>query len=262
MTLASEHDLPDAQTPTRRHAVPGTYNLRDVGGYRAGDGETRWGKLFRSDALHRLDADSRAELGSLGIRSVVDLREANERNAAPSLLEGLDIRVHHLPVFDGAAPTRLAEERVTLDEVYGRIVDERGANLVRVIRVIARSGDEPVLVHCTAGKDRTGLVIALTLLAVGVHRTEVVADYALTQQHLAGEWLARRRSEVLTDGTEGTPALDQLLGGSPPDALERILDRIDREHGSVEGYLSAHGLGEDDREQLLAVLVRDGGEAR
>jgi protein-tyrosine phosphatase len=245
-----------APHPVRRHELPGLYNLRDTGGYRAGAGTTRWGKLFRSDALHRLDEAGRARLPELGIAHIVDLRGDDERRTAPSRMDASGITVHHLPVFDEASPATQAGAALGLAMVYDHMVDARGGNLVRAIRVIADASDgEAVLVHCTAGKDRTGLVVAFALLAAGTDRAEVVADYAATAQHLAGEWADLMLDAIRVAGHEVTPELHELMTASPAPVLEALLDRIDREHGSIAAYLAANGLADGDRARLTAALI-------
>jgi protein-tyrosine phosphatase len=244
------------ELPIRRHELPGLYNLRDTGGYRAEAGTTRWGKLFRSDALHRLDEAGRARLAELGIAHIVDLRGDDERRTAPSRMDASGITVHHLPVFDDAAPASRAGAALGLASVYDHMVDERGGNLVRAIRIIADADDDQaVLVHCTAGKDRTGLVVAFALLAAGVERDEVVADYAATAQHLAGEWADLMLEGVRVAGREITPGLLELMTESPAPVLDALLDRIDREHGSITAYLAANGLTDSERERLAATLI-------
>ena len=137
-----------ASDPTRRHILPGLYNLRDVGGYPASGGTTRWGKLFRSDALHGIDDAARSHLRDLGIGHVVDLRGADERRRQPSSLSGLPLRVHEVPVFDDAAPATQALHELDLAWPHDHIVDDRPAALVDAIRVIGRAGDDDaVLVH-------------------------------------------------------------------------------------------------------------------
>jgi protein-tyrosine phosphatase len=248
--------MTDTTAPVRRHDLPGLYNLRDTGGYRAGERSTRWGKLFRSDALHRLDEAGRARLVELGITQIVDLRGDDERRTAPGRMDASGPTVHHLPVFDDASPAAQVGSAIGLAAVYDHMVDARGANLVRAIRIIADArDDEAVLVHCTAGKDRTGLVIAFALLAAGVDRDEVVADYAATAQHLAGEWAELMLESVRAAGHEVTPGILELMTASPAPVLEALLDRIDREHGSVSAYLIANGLTEGDLERLAATLI-------
>ncbi|MGW8482584.1 tyrosine-protein phosphatase [Microbacterium sp. NPDC055903] len=243
-------------TPVRRHVVPGVYNLRDTGGYAAGEGASRWGKLFRSDALHLLDDAGRSLLADLGIAHIVDLRGSDELRTAPSSLDGLEVTVHHLPVFDEAAPAAQLDLKVGLAPVYDHMVDERGANLVEAIRVIAEAADdEAVLVHCTAGKDRTGLVIAFALTAAGVDRDEVVADYAQTADNLRGEWADRMLARYGAEAGDLDPAVVEIVTASPAEVIDALLQRIDAEHGSMRDYLIAQGMTTTELDRLRAVLV-------
>lgn len=258
-TDAAAASSPDAATAApreRRHAVAGLYNLRDTGGYRAAGGTSRWGKLLRSDALHRIDATGRDRLAEIGVAHIIDLRGGDERATAPSAVDGLEVTVHHLPVFDDADPAALATTHVGLVPVYDHIVDERGAQLVDAIRVIiAADDDDAVLVHCTAGKDRTGLVVAFALAAAGVDRDDVVADYAATAENLRGEWSDAMTAVFEQRGIELTAGMVELITESPAEVLEALLERIDREHGSISAYLLAHGLTPTELERLTAVII-------
>ena len=258
-TDAAAASSPDAATAApreRRHAVAGLYNLRDTGGYRAAGGTTRWGKLLRSDALHRIDATGRDRLAEIGVAHIIDLRGGDERATAPSAVDGLEVTVHHLPVFDDADPAAQATTHVGLVPVYDHIVDERGAQLVDAIRVIiAADDDDAVLVHCTAGKDRTGLVVAFALAAAGVDRDDVVADYAATAENLRGEWSDAMTAVFEQRGIELTAGMVELITESPAEVLEALLERIDREHGSISAYLLAHGLTPTELERLTAVII-------
>ena len=258
-TDAAAASSPDAATAApreRRHAVAGLYNLRDTGGYRAAGGTSRWGKLLRSDALHRIDATGRDRLAEIGVAHIIDLRGGDERATAPSAVDWLEVTVHHLPVFDDADPAAQATTHVGLVPVYDHIVDERGAQLVDAIRVIiAADDDDAVLVHCTAGKDRTGLVVAFALAAAGVDRDDVVADYAATAENLRGEWSDAMTAVFEQRGIELTAGMVELITESPAEVLEALLERIDREHGSISAYLLAHGLTPTELERLTAVII-------
>lgn len=250
------NDETPTETPVRLHLIPGVHNLRDTGGYRAATGMTRWGKLFRSDALHRIDATGRSRLAELGIAHIVDLRSTDERRTAPSLLKGLNARVHHLPVFDDAASAAQAGILFGLAPVYDHMVQERGVQLASAIRVIANASDnEAVLVHCTAGKDRTGLVIAFALRAAGVDRDDVVADYAQTADNLPREWADTMLRALQVRDHDLTPEIIELVTASPAPIMTALLERIEREHGSMAAYLQVHGLTETELERLTRTLI-------
>lgn len=238
----------------RRHSVDGTYNLRDTGGYATPTGSTRWGKLFRSDALHQLTETSRERVSDLGIDLVVDLRDDTEVASAPSNLDGLGIEIARTPIYT-SGPHLAVDGEITLASLYRVMVTEYGERLTEAVRLVATSGDGAVLVHCTAGKDRTGLVIALVLSAVGVAREDVVADYAATEENLRGVWADTMLARMVEHGYPESPELAQIVTASPPELIEEILDLIEGEHGTVAAYLQAKGLSPADLEALSLALV-------
>ncbi|QZN87515.1 tyrosine-protein phosphatase [Cellulomonas sp. C5510] len=250
-------------------ALEGTYNLRDTGGYPVLDaagavvGRTRWGVLLRSDALHRLSEGDLADLARRGVRLVVDLRDERELLAAPNRLDGLDVQVAHLPVLGEASPATLVTGRIDLATLYDAMVDQRGEALARAVAVLARAGDGASIVHCTAGKDRTGLVVALALRAVGVPVEAVAADYGRSAEHLAGDWAreALAAASSLGPGDELPPGVVEIVTASPEPVLTALLARVEAEHGSAAAYLVAHGLTDDDLAALRARLVEPAEQA-
>lgn len=235
----------------RYHHIDGTHNLRDTGGYRAGDSTTRFGTLFRSDGLHRLSDEGRAALSRLGIRHVIDLRDDTEREVQPDALpDGIRLTPHSI------FPSALSHigEQLDIFSLTDRIYHDYAPNTVAALTVIADT-DESTLVHCTAGKDRTGAVIALTLTAVGVDRDDVFHDYAETESRLRGAWLDAQLQALDRMGYEVNDTVIGLLSASPVEAIDAAMSRIDREYGSVETYLIRHGLDEAIIERLTTRLV-------
>jgi protein-tyrosine phosphatase len=134
--------------------------------------------LFRSGNLAQLDEAGVAALEGLGIRRIIDLRADEEVAHAPSKLGGLALQTQRVPLFLGSVASFFADD-IPLEEMYRRLVEDSADRVVEVVRGIV--SDQPVLVHCTVGKDRTGVTVALTLAAAGVDREAVVADYARTE---------------------------------------------------------------------------------
>lgn len=258
--MSATDSLPGTE---RLIALEGTHNLRDTGGYPvlgadgAVVGRTRWGALLRSDALNRLTEGDLAALAGRGVRLVVDLRDERELLAAPSRLDGLDVEVAHLPVFADAAPAALLTGRIDLATLYDAMVDDRGDALTRAVAALARAGEGASIVHCTAGKDRTGLVVALALRAVGVPAEVVAADYARSAEHLAGDWAREALAAASSLGVVGElpPGVVEIVTASPAPVLTALLARVEAEHGSAAAYLAAHGLTDDDLAALRARLV-------
>ncbi|MFF2369699.1 tyrosine-protein phosphatase [Agromyces sp. NPDC058110] len=237
-----------------RIPVAGTYNFRDVGGLPAATGTVREGVLYRSDGLYRIGDEGRAQLRELGVGIIIDLRDENEAARMPDDIDGLDVEVLRLPVFEGSGASQGAAG-ISLEALYDRIVTMHAPVVVDAVREIASAGDRSVLVHCTAGKDRTGVVVAVALLAVGVDREAVIDDYARTEGNLAGEWLEEMIALIGRYGVPDTPALRTLMGGSPREAIEGAIETIERAHGSAREYLLASGLTLDELARLEQVLV-------
>lgn len=242
-------------TQTLRVPAGGTYNLREVGSYRTDLGVLRGGKLYRSDALDALTPDGRRTLEGLGIRLIIDLRTDQEVAAGPTVLDE-SVTIVHAPIFtDGSQPVGLGQTEVSLSTIYDLMIDGHGPQLTDAVRHIAGSNTDSVLVHCTAGKDRTGLVIALTLLAVGVEPELVVADYALTADNLAGPWAAAMIDKMQVAGIPVTPALHEIVTASPAVEMARVIERWESEWGSAAGYLAANGLTAEELTALTAALI-------
>ncbi|MFF2494914.1 tyrosine-protein phosphatase [Agromyces sp. NPDC058064] len=237
-----------------RIPVPGTFNFRDVGGLPARGGVVRDGVLYRSDGLYRLGEAGKSELRELGIGIVIDLRDENEAQMMPDDLDGLEVEVLRLPVFEGSGASQGAGG-ISLEALYERIVTQHASVVVSALREISSAGDRAVIVHCTAGKDRTGVVIALALMAVGADRESVIDDYARTEANLAGEWLEEMVEMIGRYGVPDTPALRTLMGGSPREAIEGVLDSVERAHGSTREYLLASGLELGELAALETLLV-------
>jgi protein-tyrosine phosphatase len=233
--------------PRRRIELAGVFNLRDVGGYPVRGGRSvRWRTLFRSDELHRLDPVGEAAVTGLGLRTVIDLRTQPEVDLAPSPVGG---RVTHVPVLTGD----LRDLPLELGALYRYFVEECGEQIAAAICVLCGDDAMPALVHCSAGKDRTGVVITLVLAALGVPDEVIAADYALSACYLDPEQttaISQLRASIGLD--------DELVGAllsSPPELILDVLDMIRERAGSVDGYLLAHGLTEAALGRLRAALI-------
>jgi protein-tyrosine phosphatase len=231
--------------------LPGTTNLRDLGGYPAADGGTvRWRTLLRSDALHRLDQSGRAALAGLGLRTVIDLRTDEEVMATPSALDGAGVRTYHVPLFDASAIGRLPPE---LAAIYRYMIDDCGAAVAEAVGRLCTRNALPGLIHCTAGKDRTGLVAAIVLAVIGVPDDIIAADYAMSGTHL-DPGAATAISQIRSVSGVGR-WLDLGALGAPPQIIHDALARVRAQAGSVPGYLLRNGLTRRDIETLRRALV-------
>jgi protein-tyrosine phosphatase len=233
----------------RRIAVPGLFNLRDAGGYPTVDGEVPWHRLYRSDALHQLDAQGVAVLSGLGLRTVVDLRTHIEAEMAPSPLDELDVRHTHVSILGGD----LEGLPLQLDAVYAHVIHKCGDAIADAIRPLCRDEAFPALVHCSAGKDRTGIVVAMILAVLGVPDEFIAADYALSASYLDPQQTAAIGQLRVSTGL-GDDLTEELIL-SPPQLIMDVLASARATHGSVDGYLVAHGLREAELAGLRAALA-------
>jgi protein-tyrosine phosphatase len=242
---------------TRRLAWDDCANARDLGGYPAGDGrQTRWGAVVRSDSLAALTPAGRDALLAYGVRTVVDLRLPSEieRRPNPFAEPGAHgIAYTNVSILDPAAD--FPPDTLTLAENYLWSLDHFGGLVATAMTAIANAPDGGVLVHCAAGKDRTGLIAALLLGLVGVPDQTIAADYALT-----AECLRPRDQEWLEHGPGDRAEREALLVRYAPRAevMLEVLDRLRQRHGGVEAYLRHAGVTADDLDRLRARLLAPG----
>ncbi|MDT0115685.1 tyrosine-protein phosphatase [Microbacterium sp. PRF11] len=230
--------------------VSGAVNFRDTGGLPAGGRRTRSGVLYRSGNLVAVDDAGAQTLRDLGIRRVIDLRDESEVAHAPSRLDD-SVEIQHEPLFLGSVASFFTRD-LGLDEMYAALVDDSADRVVSAIRGILDA--QPVLVHCTVGKDRTGVTVALALAAAGVDREAVIADYARTEDFLPAERNARVLAAIRAVHPDNRHA-EALATRSPAPVMRTLLERIDREAGSVADFLVANGMTAAEVERLRAVLV-------
>lgn len=234
-------------------AVAGALNFRDVGGLPAAGGVTRHGVLFRSGNLARVGEEGRQELRRIGLRRIVDLRDDAEVAFEPTALGDLDVEMRRLPLFAGSAAS-FFEEDATLDRLYRSLVDESAAAMVEAARAVIAG--PPTLVHCTVGKDRTGVTVALILAAAGVEEEAIVADYARTEQLLPADRNARVVAYLQRLHPESRNLVD-LATRSPAEAMRALFAYLRGVYGAPAQFLAAHGLTPDEGRELRRILVAD-----
>lgn len=243
-----------------RIEVPGTFNFRDLGGYATVDGGAiATGKLYRADGLGRLGPDGIRVMRELGIGSVVDLREEREVANIPDDVEGLGARYTHLPLLGNRyfpmqenIPDRIVLNPPSLPGLYAAMIDTAGDRFVQVITHLASVEGQAAVFHCSAGKDRTGLIAAFVLTLAGVERDTVIEDYALTEEYLGDDFRAALRAHFSSAGIAG---VSKMATEAKPEWLADVLDRLDRDHGGVEGYLADHGMRDGVVDQLRGSLT-------
>ncbi len=218
------------------------YNVRDVGGYDTVDGRrTRWGALLRADNLCRLTRDGQAALIAHGVRTIIDLRSPSEQIARhpfadPSRHDGLLIYLA-LPLQDDEDKAANAElyAEASVQKAYAVYLDRFAPRVGVVVQAVADAPDGGVLVHCHAGKDRTGVVVALLLALAGVPHDTIAADYAL--------------SDALLRPLYAQDAPRQRLA-SRPGVMLATLAHLDTTYGGVRPYLEKQGVSARDMERI------------
>jgi protein-tyrosine phosphatase len=243
-------------TQTRHIPLNGTFNLRDLGGYPALSGETGWRQLLRADSLHRLGPAEMDELRRLGCATIIDLRGPDELALHPNPFAAVrnGVAYHNISLFSGLDPARSPAETAedVLLALYCQALEDCGAAFVLVLRVIA-AAPGPALFHCTAGKDRTGMIAALLLQVAGTPRERIIEDYALTSLQ-APAMFAALRSELEAAGRAFDP--NSPLLPSKASTMAAFLDHLDHAHGGAEAFLSSNGLLREDIAALQARLIQ------
>ena len=250
--------------------LEGAVNVRDVGGLPTEDGEvTVRGRLLRADNLQQLSpADIAILVGDIGLTTVVDLRSSHERaREGPAPLDAVDsVRHVHHPVLPelGAATDVVAaalltradqdRSRYPADPAAGHYLgylEDRPDQVTAALRTIAHSPG-PVLVHCAAGKDRTGVVVALALSVAGVRRAAIVADYAATGERVEAILGRLRSSRTYAGDLDGKPA---IVHQARPETMTAFLEQLDARYGGVPAWLADHDFSGEDQRLLRARLL-------
>jgi protein-tyrosine phosphatase len=241
-------------SPARHFDLAGASNFRDLGGYRGSDGRAvRWRQIFRSNHLGHVTAPDVEVLRGLGLRSAFDFRGTEERVAALCGIE--EITVHSLPIEPTVVATlrTRAATGVTLSPADAvDVMRDSYRNYVRYNTPSFRAlfahlleDSAPLVIHCTAGKDRTGFACALILHALGVPDDLIAEDYLLTNRFY------RRDPSASSDLPDD---VRQVLGSVEASFLAAAFEAISTDYGDLESYFS-DGLGLGARERT-ALQVR------
>ncbi|HTK67870.1 MAG TPA: tyrosine-protein phosphatase [Pseudonocardia sp.] len=235
--------------------LEGVENVRDLGGLPlSGGGTTRFGRLLRCARLHEMtDADVDWLTGTYGVRTVIDLRSPREvERDGPTPLERAGVRTEHLTVLpEGRRPIPREDEDPKLFNYRGYLA-HRPENVLAAVRVLIEPDAGPALVHCAAGKDRTGVFCALVADAVGVSFEAVVEDYTMSNDRLL---------RVLQRGVGAEYDIDPAdvdLYRCPPEVMVALIAELDAEggpHGAGAGWLRRHGMAESELVMLRERLT-------
>jgi protein-tyrosine phosphatase len=226
------------QTDPRFLRLEGASNLRDLGGLIGSGGRpVRPGRIFRSDYIHLLSAADEAELvGRLGIRTVVDLRSEVEVAETPGAWVDQGIELLHTPLRIDL--DLLHDEEDGLTRFYMGFLDPPDASMREAVAALLDAGRHPLLIHCSAGKDRTGMTVALMLELLGVDREAIVADYTLTQERMPAV-LAKLAAATGSDPSKGS--IPAAAFEARAETMVDFLAAFDRRYADVGAWLREYG---------------------
>jgi protein-tyrosine phosphatase len=257
----------------RHLPLKGTPNFRDLGGYETTDGRfVRWGAIYRSGVLSNLTAEDFTYLDQLDIHVICDFRTAQENATAPEIwIPRSNVEHVSLPIGSGgnkdvttsmdaflATNPSPAQLKDWLTKIYGGFAF---TNAPEYSKVFAQLEQEhlPLLYHCTAGKDRTGVFSALLLLTLGVPEKTVLADYELTNTYLRDRMSSDASRKMLASNpalAHLTPEQRQVLMAADPEYLKSTLRHIEEKFGSFDNYRrSKLGVSDGDVENLRSRLL-------
>lgn len=261
--LKPDHGV-EREVSIRHLPLQGTPNFRDLGGYETTDGHfVKWGLLYRSGVLTHLTLSDFAYLKQLGIRVVCDFRTSDENAVDPEIwVPGVSVDHLSLPIGGGdkkgavnslnqvmATHPSADQLRQMMLKIYGAFAFTNAPEYAKLFKEIEHD-HLPLLYHCSAGKDRTGVFSAFVLLILGVPEKTVLADYALTNRYLLHGLSAADTKKMLSadPGMEQlTPEQRKVLMAADPAYLESTLRRIDEKYGSFDAY-RREALGVSDQE--------------
>ena len=265
---------PEREVSIRHLALQGTPNFRDLGGYETTDGRfVRWGLIYRSGVLSNLTASDFAYLRQLDVHVVCDFRTADENAVAPEIwIPNSGVLHVSAPIgtagskdvnapmeqFLSTNPTQ-EQTKAWLVKTYGDFALADASEFAKVFAQL-KQDHLPLLYHCTAGKDRTGVFSALLLLTLGVPERTVLADYELTDKYMLNAMSPAATQKMLASSSPAfakvPPQVTRTMMASDPDFLRGTLHKIDEKYGSFDNYRRTElGVSDADVEVLKSRLL-------
>ena len=229
----------------------GMHNVRDLGGHPTPWGRTRFGAVICSEAPTLLTPAGRRQVVAHGVRGFLDLRSAEEAAEVPGPFTG-DAGYVLVPILDHPAMEHVRTLQ-TAEQLFAYMVLDRSAGLAAALRALLRlSGRGGVLIHCRAGKDRTGVLAALLLANAGVSTEVIATDHARTRENiepLYAYWTEQARDEA------ERALVSRRRFEATADSIRHMLGLIEERHGGVADYLGAIGLQPAEIEALRLILA-------
>ncbi len=240
-------------------SIPGSLNFRDFGGYRTRDGAVvRPGKLFRCGSLARIPAENMQQLQQLGISTICDLRRVDEAEASPTTNLPESIKRVHIPIAPGSSEmlresfsdqNARAEDRIHyMEHMTRELVRDHQQDYAKLVEALLAT-EGGFLVHCSAGKDRTGFSALIILAALGVPNDTIIHDYLLTNE--AGElfaFMGPRIAEYYGYAIDHESLM--AVAGVRQEYIEAIYAELEESYGGLAAYLEAIGITSEVKKQL------------
>jgi protein-tyrosine phosphatase len=225
------------------------FNFRDLGGFETPSGPVRKGVLFRSNALTDLDDEGIASLRDAGLHTAVDLRQPAEAEQAPVVVPEGTFVLRRAPIGTASAIRRGGELRSYYTDVLGTY----GESLAQAVSLLSDPENQPAVFFCTSGKDRTGMLAAVILSALGVSDEDAAADFARTIELWPPDQTARAVAAAKTSGLDAESV--KLSVEAPPELMVELLEGLRARYGSAGDYLLANGLREEELQALRSSML-------
>ena len=231
--------------------LTGAYNVRDLGGYPVQEGKTTKYKSFlRADSLANLTGDDRKYLYDYGVRLVIDLRAEAETQRNPDAVDRQVMEYMNIPLLDNVQSSFLQGKMPSdMSEMYIRLVEDSKTTLAAIFRKLA-GAEGCALYHCTAGKDRTGIVTMLLLKLAGVDDKSIIDDYSVTEKYMQPVFLEQQKM-IQSAGIE----VPDFVFQSKSSFMQKLMQYMYRHYETAEDYLLQAGLSAHTVEQLKGKLV-------
>ncbi|MEN5068719.1 tyrosine-protein phosphatase [Stenotrophomonas sp. TWI1183] len=256
---------PVAADAQRVIPLQGAWNTRTFAGLQGTHGPIPASAFVRTSDLGRLTAADRDALAAAGVTLDIDLRTADEQAQSPDLLAD-DAR------FAYQRTSLMGTEKMDLQKMMTTFPDSLGAAYVQwldhsqpqfkqVFQRIAAERDGTVLFHCTAGKDRTGIIAGLLLDLAGVPRADIVHNYAISAHYLEGQPKDSAMNAQIMELIRQNPEIGRKMAGmsgTAPENMEMFLVALHQQYGGAEGYLKSIGVSEAEIDQLKLRLGQAG----